>query len=35
MAVGHVVEVSGNVKQSRELAVNVAEGGRVTPSVTS
>lgn len=29
MAVGHVVEVSGNVKQSRELAVNVAEGLRV------
>ena len=28
MAVGHVVEVSGNVKQSRELAVNVAEGLR-------
>lgn len=26
---GHVVEVSGNVKQSRELAVNVAEGLRV------
>lgn len=30
MAVGHVVEVSGNVKQSRELAVNVAEGLRVS-----
>ena len=29
MAVGHGVEVSGNVKQSRELAVNVAEGLRV------
>ena len=29
LAVGHVVEVSGNVKQSRELAVNVAEGLRV------
>lgn len=29
MAVEHVVEVTGNVKQSRELAVNVAEGLRV------
>ena len=29
MSVGHEVEVSGNVKQSRELAVTVAEGLRV------
>ena len=29
MAVEHVVEAAGNVKQSRELAVNVAEGLRV------